>query len=76
MNVEGLLDDFDRIADTPDAISRLRRFILDLAVRGKLVAQDPNDEPASELLNRIRVEKARLVKIGEIKRQDALPPVS
>ena len=37
------------IADAPDAIARLRRFILDLAVRGKLVPQDASDEPASEL---------------------------
>ena len=46
MNAEQLLVHFDRIADAPDAIPRLRRFILDLAVRGKLVEQDPNDEPA------------------------------
>src|SRR5438132_13177349 len=50
MNPEQLLAHFHRIADTPDAIPRLRRFILDLAVRGKLVEQDLNDEPASELL--------------------------
>ena len=46
MNAEQLLTHFDRIADAPDAIPRLRRFILDLAVRGKLVEQDPEDEPA------------------------------
>ena len=68
MNAEHLLTHFDRIADAPDAIPRLRRFILDLAVRGKLVPQDPNDEPASELLKRILTEKARLVKAGEIKK--------
>ena len=54
MNAEQLLTHFDRIADAPDAIPRLRRFILDLAVRGKLVEQDPNDEPASELLERAK----------------------
>ena len=54
MNAEQLLTYFNRIADAPDAIPRLRRFILDLAVRGKLVEQDPNDEPASELLKRIK----------------------
>ncbi len=48
---------FDRIAEAPDAVPRLRRFILDLAVRGKLVEQDPNDEPASELLKRIQPEQ-------------------
>ncbi len=68
MNAEQLLTHFDRIADAPDAIPRLRRFILDLAVRGKLVDQDPNDEPASELLERIAAEKERLVKAGEIRK--------
>ncbi len=53
---------------------RLRRFILDLAVRGKLVAQDAGDEPASELLKRIQVEKARLVTTGKIK--DAKAPAT
>jgi type I restriction enzyme S subunit len=43
MNAERLLAHYERIADAPDAIPRLRRFILDLAVRGKLVPQDPND---------------------------------
>ena len=68
MNAERLLTHFDRIADGPDAVPRLRRFILDLAVRGKLVPQDPNDEPAPELLRRIAAEKARLVKAGEIRK--------
>ena len=66
-----LLAHFERITDAPDAIPRLRRFILDLAVRGKLVPQDPNDEPASELLKRITVEKERLVKAGSIKKSRA-----
>lgn len=60
MNAERLLQHYEQIADAPGAITRMRRFILDLAVRGKLVAQDPNDEPASELLKRIAKEKARL----------------
>ena len=46
MNPECLLQHFDRISEAPDAIPRLRNFILDLAVRGKLVLQDPTDEPA------------------------------
>ena len=69
MTPDRLLDHFDRISDAPDAIPRLRRFILDLAVRGKLVEQDPNDEPASELLKRIQTEKNRLIQTGEIKKQ-------
>ncbi|KUR72112.1 hypothetical protein AQZ52_02050 [Novosphingobium fuchskuhlense] len=52
MNAALLLEHYQHIAEAPDAIARLRRFILDLAVRGKLVEQDPNDEPASELLKR------------------------
>ena len=75
MNPAQLLAHFDRISDAPDAISRLRRFILDLAVRGKLVEQDPRDEPASELLKRIQEEKARLVKTGEIKKLETFEPV-
>jgi type I restriction enzyme S subunit len=46
---------------------QLRQKILDLAIRGKLVPQDPTDEPASILLERIATEKARLVKEGKIK---------
>ena len=75
MNAERLLAHYERIADAPDAIARLRRFVLDLAVRGKLVPQDPNDEPASELLKRIAKEKARLVKAGEIRNPEADPAV-
>ena len=67
MNPAQLLTHFDRISEAPDAVPRLRRFILDLAVRGKLVEQDPNDEPASELLKRIQAEKVRLVAAGTIR---------
>ena len=69
MNASRLLAHYEKIADAPEAVPRLRRFILDLAVRGKLVEQDPNDEPASELLKRIAAEKARLVKAGVIKKR-------
>ncbi len=75
MKAERLLAQFERVGDAPDAIPRLRRLILDLAVRGKLVKQDPNEEPAEELLKRIAVEKDRLVEEGEIKKLD-LEPVS
>ena len=66
MSIDFLFDDFDRLIQSPESVHRLRRFILELAVHGKLVSQDPNDEPASELLKRITAEKARLVKAGEI----------
>ncbi|HAS1239799.1 restriction endonuclease subunit S [Enterobacter cloacae] len=57
-------------------IKKLRELILELAVRGKLVPQDPNDEPASELLKRIAAEKAELVRQGKIKKQKPLPEIS
>ncbi|AIA71944.1 subunit S of type I restriction-modification system [Pectobacterium atrosepticum SCRI1043] len=57
-------------------IKKLRELILELAVRGKLVPQDPNDKPASELLKRIAAEKAELVKQGKIKKQKLLPEIS
>jgi type I restriction enzyme S subunit len=60
MNAARLLSHYEQIADAPDEVDRLRRFALDLAVRGKLVPQDSNDEPASELLKRIAKERARL----------------
>jgi len=47
---------------------QLRQKILDLAIRGKLVPQDPDDEPASVLLDRVCAEKERLIKEGKIKR--------
>ncbi|HFW3860041.1 TPA: restriction endonuclease subunit S, partial [Salmonella enterica subsp. enterica serovar Virchow] len=57
-------------------IKKLRELILELAVHGKLVPQDPNDEPASVLLERIAAEKAELVKQGKIKKQKPLPEIS
>ena len=77
MNADRLLAHYKRIADAPDAVPRLRRFVLDLAVRGKLVDQDPNDEPAAELLKRIAKEKTRLVKAeGDQERTKSIIPRS
>lgn len=58
---------FGHLAEAPDGIARLKRLILDLAVRGRLVPQDPSDEPASVLLERIAEERERLVLTKEIK---------
>ena len=68
MSIDLLFADFDRLIQSSESVHRLRRFILDLAVRGKLAPQDPNDEPASELLKRIAAEKGRLVKAGKIRK--------
>ncbi|WP_338935221.1 restriction endonuclease subunit S [Lactobacillus helveticus] len=54
----------------------LREKILDLAMRGKLVPQDPNDEPASVLLEKIKAEKAELIKEKKIKKTKPLPPIT
>ena len=64
-----LTDNLPLLAGAPNGIKKLRELILELAVRGKLVPQDPNDEPASELLKRIAEEKARLVAESKINRQ-------
>ncbi|MDO6719860.1 restriction endonuclease subunit S [Psychrosphaera sp. 1_MG-2023] len=57
-------------------IKKLRELILELAVRGKLVPQEPNDEPASVLLEKIAAEKAQLVADKKIKKQKALPEIT
>ncbi|MDM4210093.1 restriction endonuclease subunit S [Klebsiella spallanzanii] len=67
---------FDTLFTTESSIDALKQTILQLAVMGKLVPQDPNDEPASELLKRIAQEKAQLVKDGKMKKQKPLPPIS
>ena len=54
----------------------LKKSILQYAMQGKLVAQDPNDEPASELLKRIKTEKEQLIKEGKIKKEKLLPPIT
>jgi type I restriction enzyme S subunit len=70
-----LLDQFDLIASAPNGVAHLRELILTLAVQGKLVPQDPNDEPASVLLERIRTEKARLVKEGKFRKEKPLASI-
>lgn len=70
-----LTDNLPLLAGAPNGIKKLRELILELAVRGKLVPQDPNDEPASELLKRIAEEKTRLVVEGKIKKQKPLAKI-
>jgi type I restriction enzyme S subunit len=64
---------FDVLFTTEESIDQLKQTILQLAVMGKLVKQDPNDEPASKLLERIAAEKEQLIKDKKIKRQKSLP---
>lgn len=75
-NWQRLSAHFDLLFTTEQSIDQLKQTILQLAVMGKLVPQDPNDEPASELLKRIAAEKEELVKQKKIKKQKPLPPIN
>ncbi|MHB1292129.1 MAG: restriction endonuclease subunit S [Sulfuricella sp.] len=66
---------FDTAFAAPDGIKKLRELILTLAMQGKLVAQEPSDLPASQLLKEIEAEKKRLVKAGKIKAPKPLPEI-
>jgi type I restriction enzyme S subunit len=67
---------FDTLFTTETSIDELKQTLLQLAVMGKLVQQDPNDEPASELLKRIQAEKAKLIAEGKIKKEKPLAPIT
>ena len=66
---------FDILFTFEESMDELKKAILQLAVMGRLVPQDPDDEPASELLRKIAIEKARLVKEGTIRKEKALLPI-
>lgn len=67
MNADLILAHFNRISGAPSAISRIRQFIFDLAVRGKLVEQSPDDEPALELLANLEARRLLMIKRGELR---------
>lgn len=75
-NWQRVAQHFDLLLDRPEAIDALEQTLLQLAVRGVLVPQDPTDEPASALLQKIRAEKDRLIATGQIKRDKPLPPIT
>jgi type I restriction enzyme S subunit len=70
-----VIENYETIFETPESMQELRNVILQLAIEGKLVPQDPSDESASELLNKIKIEKDKLVKEGSIKKQQPLEPI-
>ena len=70
-----IAEHFDTLFTTEHSVDQLKQTVLQLAVMGKLVPQNPDDEPASALLARIADEKARLVKEEKIKKQKPLPPI-
>lgn len=71
-----LLSNLNLLAQAPNGVARLRELILTLAVQGKLVPQDPSDEPASQLLQKIRAEKDRLIAEGKIRRDKPLEEIA
>lgn len=75
-NWQRLSQHFDVLFTTQTSIDQLKQTILQLAVMGKLVKQDPSDEPACKLLERIATEKQQLIKDGKIKKKKPLPPIT
>jgi type I restriction enzyme S subunit len=71
-----LVRNFEALAKAADGVAQLRKLILTLAVRGKLVPQDPHDQPATKLLGALRADKAQLVAAGKAKRDRQLPPIA
>lgn len=76
MSLETFFEQFNHLADAPNGVQKLRELILQLAVQGKLVPQNPNDEPASLLLKRIRVEREHLVKAKKINKVRAVSSIA
>jgi len=70
-----IAEHFNILFPTEHSIDQLKQTILQLAVMGKLVPQDPNDEPASVLLEKIAAEKEQMVRDGKIKKQKKLPEI-
>ncbi|MFN4189013.1 MAG: restriction endonuclease subunit S [Acinetobacter johnsonii] len=75
-NWQRIVANFDLLFSTDYSIEQLKQTVLQLAVMGKLVKQDPSDEPASELLKKIADEKAKLIKEGKIKKSKPLPEIT
>ena len=75
MNAELLFEHFHRLGDAPEAVPRLRRFILDLAVQGKLVEQDPKEGHADQLLEQIRRDLSSAARTGRNRLDEANAPV-
>lgn len=76
MKLDTLFENYDLLMDSPNSTVKMRKLILQLAVQGKLVEQDPADEAAGELLKRIKAEKEKRIAEGKIKKQKPLPSVT
>lgn len=75
MKLATFFEKFDQFADAPNALSKMRELALHLAVRGKLVPQDPKDEAASALLEHVRNARCRLADKGYLKTKVHLPAI-
>ncbi|MCP4896365.1 MAG: restriction endonuclease subunit S [bacterium] len=73
MKLETFFEKYDQFAGAPEAVGRMRELVLNLAVTGKLVAQDDHDEPASLLMERAQAERAKLVAARKIKSRPSVP---
>lgn len=76
MNAEELLAAFETLADAPNGIVQIRGLVLELAVRGLLVPQNPEEEPARALLERIEAEKDRLLRDKLIPKPRSVPKIA
>jgi type I restriction enzyme S subunit len=74
-NWQRVAEHFDLLMYRPEAVDVLEQTVLQLAVRGLLVPQDPSDEPASSLLQRIAATKERLVSLGRVRRERPMQPI-
>ena len=75
MMLEAFLEKFDVFADAPDAMTKMRDLVLELAVQGKLVEQNPLDGPAEELLQQIEFTRSRKGQGGRGRKTETMPPV-
>jgi len=75
MNHETFFENFELLIDAPNSVEELRELILQLAVKGKLVLQDPNEEAASVLLEKIIADKERLIKEKKFRKSQTLPEI-
>ncbi|MBD2194175.1 MULTISPECIES: restriction endonuclease subunit S [Calothrix] len=76
MKVDTFFQNFELLTDAPNAVIKLREIILQLAVRGKLVRQNPNDEPATILLEKIQAEKQQMIQNKVFLKSDKLTPIN
>lgn len=75
MNAETFFEAFDLLAEAPNSVAKLRELILHLAIQGKLIEQNPADEPGSKLLLKIDAGRQKLISDGTIRDSAPLPPV-